>query len=484
MFVCRSEAIKNDQKIKKTAKAAPNPKSAKKPAGRMSRATAVEESEYDPRSGGDGEDVSSYQDSGYTRPRVLVLTPFRSSAMSIINGMVELLDGGSGGTVVTGSDKLAVEYGMTEQEEDDVRAENRNKPEDWLDKFRGNVDDDFKMGIQINPGQGKSTGTDAGKAPLVRLYSDFLVSDVIVASPLGLRLALEKGDGGEDKAAADFLSSIEIVLISQADVMLMQNWDHMEFVLRMCNRLPRADHDTDFSRIRPYFLDGRAAEHRQMIMLSPFQDPSLQAVMRECAKSRAGSVRARRDRAEGCLSSVVSRVKQIFSVVPVTSLASEDDDRFQYFCDSVLTKLLRLKQSHTLIVTPSYLSYVRVRNELIKRDANAAFVCEYSRESEISRGRSQFFHGIRDIMLYSGRAHFFRRFRMRGALHLIFYSLPEYAQFYPEIVNNLGEGGAHGTVTSCLVLCTKYEKLALERIVGAKRCAHMLTSGKTTFMFI
>jgi hypothetical protein len=35
-------------------------------------------------------------------------------------------------------------------------------------------------------------------------------------------------------------------------------------------------------------------------------------------------------------------------------------------------------------------------------------VCEYSRDSEISRGRSNFFHGRKDIMLYSGRAHFFR----------------------------------------------------------------------------
>lgn len=39
---------------------------------------------------------------------------------------------------------------------------------------------------------------------------------------------------------------------------------------------------------------------------------------------------------------------------------------------------------------------------------SAAFVCEYSRDSEISRGRSRFFHGTKDVMLYSGRAHFFR----------------------------------------------------------------------------
>ncbi len=74
---------------------------------------------------------------------------------------------------------------------------------------------------------------------------------------------------------------------------------------------------------------------------------------------------------------------------------------------------------------------------------------------------------------------------MRGARHLIFYSLPEFAHFYPEIVNLLGttETNDENKLTSCIVLCTKYEKMALERIVGVKRCEHMLKSGKTTFMF-
>jgi U3 small nucleolar RNA-associated protein 25 len=110
-------------------------------------------------------------------------------------------------------------------------------------------------------------------------------------------------------------------------------------------------------------------------------------------------------------------------------------------------------------------------------------VCEYSRDSEISRGRSLFFHGKKKLMLYSGRAHFFRRFRIRGALHMIFYSLPEYAHFYPEIVNILGEAQRNGSTVSCLVLFTAFEKMALERIVGVKRCQHMMSSAKTTFMF-
>ena len=59
----------------------------------------------------------------------------------------------------------------------------------------------------------------------------------------------------------------------------------------------------------------------------------------------------------------------------------------------MLDQILKIKQKHTLIVAPSYLSYVRLRNELLRRNVDAAFVCEYSRDSEISRGRSRFFHG-------------------------------------------------------------------------------------------
>jgi hypothetical protein len=194
---------------------------------------------------------------------------------------------------------------------------------------------------------------------------------------------------------------------------------------------------------------------------------------------------------------------------------------------------------------------------------NAAYISEYSRDSEISRGRSRFFHGQKDIMLYSGRAHFFRymnqtkrqkrynalnrhsfflfmlalfdnififfvlnltflllfffccrRYQIRGAKHIIFYSLPEYALFYAEYVNMLtrdasaaaagedeGDEGAAGRYNntsgsgsggsgdlgmesvSCLVLFTPYERMALERIVGPKRCAHMLNASQSTFMF-
>ena len=94
-----------------------------------------------------------------------------------------------------------------------------------------------RLGIRITRGQ-------------IKLFADLLQSDIIVASPVGLATKLAedaaaaggdkgKGRGGKGAAAAaaggaaikggecDFLSSVEVCVLERADVMLMQNWQHV-----------------------------------------------------------------------------------------------------------------------------------------------------------------------------------------------------------------------------------------------------------------
>ena len=152
------------------------------------------------------------------------------------------------------------------------------------------MDDDFKLGIQINPGQGKGSGAIRGA--YLRMYCDFFQSDIIIASPLGLRLLIEKKSSGtasgNGKLNADFLSSLEVVFLHQSDVMYMQNWEHVEYIMARTNKLAENDHGTDFSRIRAYHLEGKSIEHRQLIMTTQFNDPVIQSFFRTHGHCMAG----------------------------------------------------------------------------------------------------------------------------------------------------------------------------------------------------
>jgi len=95
-------------------------------------------------------------------------------------------------------------------------------------------------------------------------------------------------------------------------------------------------------------------------------------------------------------------------------------------------------------------------------------------------------------MLYTGRAHFFLRHKIKGARHVIFFGLPEYADFYPNVVNMLSndvadEEDEDGDITrmpmSCLSLFTKFDAHQLQRVVGTSHTENMIKGEKSSYMF-
>ena len=68
---------------------------------------------------------------------------------------------------------------------------------------------------------------------------------------MGLRLLYSK------KKECDFLSSLEIVVVDQTDIILQQNWEHLLSLFDLFNLIPKKVHHTDFSRVKPALLDGK-----------------------------------------------------------------------------------------------------------------------------------------------------------------------------------------------------------------------------------
>lgn len=92
-------------------------------------------------------------------------------------------------------------------------------------------------------------------------------------------------------------------------------------------------------------------------------------------------------------------------------------------------------------------------------------------------------------MLYSERAHFFRRTRLKGIRHLIMYQPPTWPNFYAEMINlmqeanqNARDGGENSM--SVTILYTKYDMLQIAAVVGSERAAEMAASDKTSHTFM
>lgn len=84
------------------------------------------------------------RDQGLTRPKVLIILPFRDSAYRVVNSLIKLLVPEMGGGVMN--------HKRFEEEftgETLIFSEKHPKPEDYEKTFCGNTDDSFRIGISL-----------------------------------------------------------------------------------------------------------------------------------------------------------------------------------------------------------------------------------------------------------------------------------------------------------------------------------------------
>jgi hypothetical protein len=357
------------------------------------------------------------------------------------------------------------------------------------------------------------------------LYSPFDKSDLLIASPLGLRQIT--GAEGDRKREFDFLSSVEVCILDRADALRMQNWDHVREVMQVVNRRPQTLADIDISRLRPAFADGRARIFRQTIITTAgeFLDADVlfklgsesdrsglngvskrkrpqgkrkrsavdeflasdedgedeeevpMALLAPACSADSGSCRGMVRLTDLPIGEPLSHTtamgigKQYFLHVACDSLADQSEQLFYAF-ENRYWKPLGSSLERLLIVAPSYYLFLKLRKFLRDEGTSFGSAFEYNKNKDLSFARQQFFHGRNRVLLTSERFLWYRRYKLRGADYVLFIGPPETPQIFEDVLSNVR------TPSQCNAMClfTKYDAFALERIVGHERGHRMLTS--------
>jgi len=405
--------------------------------------------------------VDAFRDAGFVRPKVLIVLPFRDSALKFVNLLVDLFIAKPAKETVAKKAKFLSDF--SPRAGDGGRKGNS----DHASTFQGNVDDCFRIGISFS-------------RAAIKIYAPIYSSDIIIASPLGLRTAI--GGEGDAKSDFDFLSSIELIILDQTDVFAMQNWDHIDHLFRHLHRQTKVDRGCDYSRVRHWSLNGWSSIYRQTLIFSRFPSVQVSALFnKQCNNFRGKIMFQCLPEESGSIGKVLVQIPQKFHRFNCAKFGEEAESRFHYFVSELMPRLKDALMAQTLVFVPSYFDFVRLRNYFKSEELSFVQICEYSKESNVSRARNRFSHKTDHFLLYTERFHFYNRIFVRGIKHLVFYQLPANAHFYGELVNFMSpptvssSSLSHMSVT---VLFSRFDALRLAAVVGSQRTGDMIKETK------
>ena len=412
------------------------------------------------------------RDQGFTRPKVLVMLPTRQACVRYVDALISLFDPEQQENKKRFMDSFSSPLG-------DLSAE---KPADFRELFEGNDDDLFRLGIKFT-------------RKTIKFFSKFYNSDIIFASPLGLRMAISKSDG--NTSDYDFLSSIEVLVLDQADALFMQNWEHVEYITEHIGLQPKKAHGCDFGRVRHWYLDGNAKYVRQTIAISAYNFVPLNQMFINKMLNFAGKHKYLSD-TEGIMTQSPIMPKQTFHRFRYSDINNEPDARFDYFTQAVLPTMVERQDSSRgsqglLVLIPTYAEFLRIRNHLASaadmQHVSFGAISEYTPVKEVARARAHFLSGRHSVLLYTERVHHFRRYHLKGVKRVVIYTLPENPKFYKEIAGDFLQSSLESGVVGLRdlyvkVLFSRLDVLKLERIVGTERSRALLHEQEDTFEFL
>ncbi|KAF1762001.1 hypothetical protein GCK72_010261 [Caenorhabditis remanei] len=400
--------------------------------------------------GADEATIESCRDSGFVRPVVLILCPFKKDAYDIINRLRRIVHGDSGKGEVWNKNRFEEEYsGPTE-----LPTTRADFPEDHKELLLGNNDDAFRIGIALSK-------------KVLKLYEKFEKADILVCSPLGLRMILNGDDGNE----SHLISSINLTVIDRTDIMIQQNWENLQLIFTHLHSQP-SKIDVDISRVRKLYLDGHSKHFSQTLMFSRFSHELFTSLMLQNSQNHRGLIVSKPKRT-GTLSDIDIPLCQELHKFEVKDPNETSDLRFKYFVDKIMPTLI----PRTLIVIPSYFDFVRVRNHFKKAEESFVMCHEYANRAKVDRAREMFFHERKSYLVVTERWYFFNRRHLTGVHRVVFYQLPSHPLFYSEFIN-MSDADTSQRFLAILLLC-KYDRIRLENTFGTEMAAAVMSNKQT-----
>lgn len=405
---------------------------------------------------------AEFLDQGFTRPKILILAPTRDTAYRIVTKIIEK----------SGLDQVDKKSKLHDQFFQDVLPP-PSKPKSFRHVFKGNTNDFFVLGVKFT-------------RKAIRLYSNFYQSDLILCSPLGLQMILENTD--RKKRQDDFLSSIELMVIDQLNSVEFQNVSHLFTIFDHMNKIPKDQHDTDFGRVRMWYINEQAKLLRQTLIFTRHITPTANFLINGKCRNIAGRWKNHHGITgeQSSVSKLGFRIRQVFQRIDLggASVVDEPDYRFRFFTSVIVPGITKSTgyEDGILLYIADYADFIRVRNYL-KDKTTVLFgdINEYSDVSQLTSTRALFQQGRIKVLLYTERLHHFRRYEIKGVKSVIFYQPPSNPEFYNEVVRYIGKsaflGDADLNISTVRCVYSKLDGLALERIVSSKRAA-VLTHGQ------
>ena len=411
---------------------------------------------------------SEFLDQGFTRPKVLIIAPTRDTAYNIIDTLINK----------SGIDQVDKKAKFKDQFFEDSLPPS-SKPKSFQHIFKGNTNDFFILGIKFT-------------RKAIKLYSNFYQSDIIVCSPLGLQMIVENTD--KKKRQDDFLSSIEVAVIDELHSIEFQNVSHLFTIFDHLNKIPKEQHDTDFSRIRMWYINDQAKLFRQTMVFTKYISPVANSIINGKCQNWSGRWKNHRviQPEQSSVGQLGLRVRQIFQRFDILdgNIVDEPDYRFKNFTSVVIPSIVKSTgyEDGILIYITDYSDYVRIRNYM-KDKTNILFgdINEYSDQRHLTANRTLFQQGRIKVLLYTERLHHFRRYEIKGVKSVIFYKPPTNPEFYKEVVRYIGKSvffdQADINISTVKCVYSKLDALALENIVGTKRAGILCHAQNETYEF-